>query len=112
MSRWPPPPETVDHNILPWLERLNVIKGIETLQSCSGDHPGAERPAHVWLAGRLSAHMCQRIVDLPLVDTVSVLYGRESTPVTEITFVASEGFAALTLFLEQFPRLHRAKDPA
>src|SRR5690606_4286620 len=61
---WPPPEESaalLDPPIVPWLERLNAIPGIETTQSCSGDHPGAETPAHVWIAGRLPHSLCREI---------------------------------------------------
>lgn len=101
---WPPPEESaalLDPSIVPWLERLNAIPGIETLQSCSGDHPGAETPAHVWIAGRLPHSLCREIGRLDGVEDLSILYEREAFPVTEVRFNDwLTGFRNLTEYLE------------
>lgn len=104
LRAWPPPEESaalLDPPIVPWLERLNAIPGIETLQSCSGDHPGAETSAHVWIAGRLPHSLCLEIGRLDGVEDLSILYEREAFPVTEVRFSDwLTGFRNLTEYLE------------
>lgn len=90
-------PELLDPWIVPWLERLNAIPGVETLQSCAGHEYGETRAASgetsetdgvLWFRAT-SLFQDQHLVLLSAVrgvDAVAKLYGREEFPVVEILF--------------------------
>lgn len=90
-------PELLDPWIVPWLERLNAIPGVETLQSCAGHEFGEVRAAsgetsEVDGALWFRAHPILRESRLEIlsavegVDAVSKLFGREDFPIVEILF--------------------------
>jgi hypothetical protein len=90
---------TPDREVYGLCDSINALPGICTLQSCAGHH-GVEKkaegqprmPGHLWL--RLSKDVFRRFLDEceelahdPLIEQISVLYGREPTGhVVEILF--------------------------
>jgi tRNA(Phe) wybutosine-synthesizing methylase Tyw3 len=72
-----------DPDIVEWVEGVNALPGICTLQSCQGHVRGEVREAgHIWLwlsdpAYRRFESAVYDLVESDLVEEVRVLYGRE-----------------------------------
>jgi len=74
-----------DPALRPLLAHLRSL-GIRTLQSCSG-HEGAEThpSGYVWIDGSVALN-AERLARERGIEQVSLLYGREDSPVWEVIF--------------------------
>lgn len=87
-----------DADIVPWCQKINLLNGVCTLQSCAGhkyDENEYYYPGELWL--RFDQHMniafenkVLKFVKNSLIEKVSKLYRQDGTEIIEIIFQGNE----------------------
>lgn len=102
-------PGCPDPDIVPWCDRINLLPGICTLQSCQGHRcDSAIEPAHLWLwlsegaANRFDRGAAYLATDRAVIERISWHYLDDGKKIASITFYGNErdtlGSSAATIY--------------